>query len=112
MTNEGRLNNDNAREIAHERVRLAAAYWLEPYPRERTEADGVILARYARKAMKELEEKDQLIAALQKELEYYADEKTYSLSLQASLSMGSTHAMHEPIKYDKGARARKVLGRE
>ncbi|AHC22685.1 hypothetical protein [Paenibacillus polymyxa] len=42
-----------------------------------------------------------------KALEFYAAEKTYLL--QVSISMGSAHARHEPIKYDKGERARAAL---
>lgn len=52
------------RELTDERVAIAAADWLDCSPHERTEADGVILARYARKAMKELTEAQQTIDRL------------------------------------------------
>lgn len=44
------------RELTDERVATAAAYWLDCSPHERWEPDGIILARYARKAMSELQQ--------------------------------------------------------
>ncbi|MBU5342310.1 hypothetical protein [Caldifermentibacillus hisashii] len=40
-------------------------------------------------------------------LEFYADKKTYELSVK--ISMGTAFPCHEPIKYDKGEIARKAL---
>ena len=54
MNNDELLKVAYTRELTDERVIVAAAYWLDCSPHERTEADGVILARYARKAMEEI----------------------------------------------------------
>lgn len=40
-------------------------------------------------------------------LEFYANGRTYELSVK--ISMGSAFPRHEPIKYDKGEKARKAL---
>ena len=56
MSNEELLKIAFTRELTNERVAVAAAYWLDASPHERAEADGVILARYARKAMQEIEQ--------------------------------------------------------
>lgn len=40
-------------------------------------------------------------------LEFYGDFKTYELGV--NISMGSAHPRHEPIKYDKGEKARQAL---
>lgn len=56
MTNEELLEIAYTRELTDERVATAAAYWLDASRHERIEADGVILARYARKAMQEIEQ--------------------------------------------------------
>lgn len=47
------------------------------------------------------------IEQLEKALEFYANPKTYRLGVK--ITMGSAHPQHEPIKYDKGERARKAL---
>jgi hypothetical protein len=44
---------------------------------------------------------------LQKALEWYADKKTYALGV--NITMGSAFPLHEPIKSDKGERARTAL---
>lgn len=43
------------RELTDERVATAAAYWMDASPHERWVPDGIILARYARHAMAEIE---------------------------------------------------------
>jgi protoporphyrinogen oxidase len=68
MTNEELLKLAYTRELTDERVRIAAAYWLDCSPHEQTTADGVILARYARYAMELLAEKELTITSLQKQL--------------------------------------------
>lgn len=55
MNNEELTKIAWTRELTDERVRVAAAYWLDASPHERIEADGIILARYARMAMEKLE---------------------------------------------------------
>lgn len=63
------LKTAYVRELTDERVAVAAAYWLDCSPHERTEADGIILARYARKAMVELIEAQQTIARQQAKID-------------------------------------------
>lgn len=50
---------------------------------------------------------EQQVNTLTEALEFYADPKTYRLGIQ--ITMGSAHPIHEPIKADKGDRARNVL---
>lgn len=82
MNNEELTKIAWTRELTNERVRVAAAYWLDCSPHERTEADGIILARYARMAMEKLE-----LAA--KALEYYADEKNHKWTEKSELAVST-----------------------
>lgn len=82
MTNEELLEIAYTRELTDERVATAAAYWLDASRHERIEADGVILARYARKAMQEIEQLKadkaallECIANTKIELETWQDDK-------------------------------------
>lgn len=68
MTNEELLKIAHTRELTDERVRVAAAYWLDASPHERSEADGIILARYARHAMDQLSEQEKTIDLLRQAL--------------------------------------------
>jgi len=45
--------------------------------------------------------------AMKKELQWYANEKTYKLGV--NITMGTAFPTHEPIKSDKGERARNVI---
>ena len=73
MDNQELLRLAYTRELTDERVRVAAAYWLDASPHEQTTADGVILARYARHAMDLIESIQRDKAALIEVLEcYYA----------------------------------------
>lgn len=54
-------------DLAH-RAAIAAAYWLDCSPHERTEQDGVILARYARMKLAERVSADKIAMVLSEEL--------------------------------------------
>ena len=55
------------RPLEDERVRVAAAYWLGASPHERSEANGIILARYARHAMETIRQQAEEIERLKQE---------------------------------------------
>lgn len=59
------------RELTDERVATAAAYWLDASPHERWEPDGIILARYARYAMTEIERLRAELCELEQERNMY-----------------------------------------
>ena len=71
-------------------------------------------AERALKNAEDLEDMDRQLYSEQQQnkhykqvLEFYADKKTYELSVK--ISMGTAFPCHEPIKYDKGEKARKAL---
>jgi len=63
LSNEELTKIALTRELTDERVAIAAAYWLDCSPHERTEADGIILARYARMAMGKIARLEEILFA-------------------------------------------------
>ncbi len=101
MTNEELTKIAWTRELTDERVAVAVAYWLDCSPHERTEADGIILARYARMAMEKIESLKAITELAVKGLEWYANEDNH----RNLTSFGHASA----VSSDSGSYAKSVL---
>ncbi|WP_010501349.1 hypothetical protein [Paenibacillus elgii] len=68
-----------------------------------------LLVRMHNAHLDEIERLTAANTAMREALEWYGDKKNWQLGV--TITMGSAHPHHEPIKSDKGERARSVLAK-